>query len=329
MKQIIFLFSLICFTASWAQNNRLVGKSFYNVDDNNLALKGYDPVSYFDGEPKKGNSEITYEYEGLIYNFIGKANLKAFKKSPEKFLPQYGGYCAFGLGAPSGKYGFNPQRFDVNPESYLIKNEKLYLFFKNPSFDAKSFWMAEPEKNMLQQADSIWKVTEDKYKGLKIPFGMSAKAPPETLQMAFLVGNWEVNYKQKRNDGTYSETKGRWYGQFTPDGMSIIDYWGKGMPVQGINVRTYDANLGKWSMTWVQNNTLGNKALIEGELVSEKMIFQTKYWELDPSGQYLNRITFYNVTNNSFQYHIDTSVDGGKNWIEKTTIIEASRSANH
>ncbi len=302
-----------------------VGKSYYNVDSENLALKGYDVVSYFDNSPTQGKREYSYEYDGLIYQFSTKKNLKLFKNNPKKYLPKYGGYCAFGLGAPAGKYGFNPQKFDIDPNSFKIINDKLYLFFKNPSFDAKEFWKNESEETMIQQADSIWSTIESKYIGLKIPKGMSPKAPPETLQMAFLVGSWNIDYKQRRRDGSYSLTKGKWYGDFTPDGMSIIDYWGQGMPVQGINVRTYDSNSNAWSMTWVQNNTLGNKALIEGRKVDDNMVFETKYWEIDPTGNYRNRITFYNITKERFSYHIDTSTDGGKTWIEKTTIIEATR----
>jgi len=320
-KLFILLFPLTLF----AQQNILVGKSFYNVDDAKLVLKGYDVVSYFNDGPVKGKEDLSHSHEGLTYYFATTPNLRSFKKNPNKYLPQYGGYCAFGLGAPSGKYGFNPQKFDVDPMSYKIIDGKLYLFFKNPSFDALSFWENEKESQLRHQADSIWVSIENKYDGLKIPKGMSAKAPPETLEMVFLVGSWDIDYKQKRRDGSYSSTKGNWYGNFTPDGMSIVDYWGKGMPVQGINVRTYDPNTNKWSMTWVQNNTLGNKALIEGKKVANKMVFETKYWEIDPTGQYINRITFHNITKTSFSYFIDTSTDGGKTWVDKTTIIEATR----
>ncbi len=320
-KLLILLLPLTIF----AQQNILVGKSFYNVNKNNLVLKGYDVVSYFNNNPVKGQENLSYSHQGLTYYFSTKANLKSFKKHPEKYLPQYGGYCAFGLGAPAGKYGFNPQKFDVDPMSYKIIDDKLYLFFKNPSFDALNFWNNEKESEMRHQADSIWTSIEKKYHGLKIPKGMSAKAPPETLQMAFLVGSWDIEYKQKRRDGSYSLVKGKWYGNFTPDGMSIIDYWGKGMPVQGINVRTFDPNSNAWSMTWVQNNTLGNKALIEGKKVADKMVFQTKYWEIDPTGKYRNRITFHNITETSFSYYIDTSTDGGKTWNDKTTLISATK----
>ncbi|WP_353779652.1 YHS domain-containing (seleno)protein [Winogradskyella sp. 3972H.M.0a.05] len=325
MKVIVLSLLTLLSCMTYAQKKYPVGKSFYNVNKENIAIKGYDLVSYFEGSPKKGKTKFAHKHEGLTYFFSSNQNLNSFKDNPENYLPQYGGYCAFGLGAPAGKYGFNPQKFDIDPTSYKILDNKLLLFFKNASFDAKQFWQNESEQTMVRQADSIWSSIEAKYKGLKIPEGMSAKAPPETLQMAFLAGSWKIDYKQKRQDGSYSLTKGKWYGYFTPDGMSIIDYWGKGMPVQGINVRTFDPNSNKWSMTWIQNNTLGNKALIEGEEINGKMVFHTKYWELDPTGQYQNRITFYDISENSFSYFIDTSTDGGKTWIEKTTIIEATK----
>lgn len=302
-----------------------VGKLYYNLNTSKVAVKGYDLVSYFDGTPIKGTEKNELEYNGITYRFSSSKNLNEFKANPEKFMPQYGGYCAFGLGAPDGKYGFNPQLFDVEPLAYEILNDKLYLFFNSQLFNAKGLWDRENKTNMITQADSLWRITQKKYEGLMIPKRMNPKAPPETLQMAFLVGKWKCKYKQLVRGGNYREVQGIWYGDFTPDGMSIVDYWGEGMAVSGINVRTYDPYHKKWGMTWVQNNTLGNKTLIEGEMKGEKMVFQTKYWDIDPSGQYLNRITFHNITDNNFSYYIDSSNDGGKTWAEKTTIIEAER----
>jgi len=268
---------------------------------------------------------LTYQYKGIYYNFSSTENRNQFIQSPDQYLPQYGGYCAFGLGAPPNKYGFTPQLFEVDPTSFEVIDEKLYLFFKNNLFTSKAFWNKESKSSMIQQADSLWTKMEAKYKGLKIPDGMSPKAPPETLQMAFLVGKWSIDYQQKFSDGKYRSTQGIWYGEFSPDGKSIMDYWGEGMPVSGVNIRTFDGYKGKWSMTWSQNNTLGNKALLEGEKKGDRIIFNTKYWEIDPTGNYLNRIVFYNIQANRFSYYIDTSTDGGSTWIEKTTIIEATR----
>ncbi len=311
--------------ALMTQTDLPIGRKYYNVDEDGLALKGYDPVSYFTNGPELGKATLSYRHEGLLYRFHSEDNRIKFQETPEDYLPQYGGYCAFGLGAPAGKYGSNPEPFDVDPTSFEILNGRLYLFFKNELFRSKTYWDSENKSALIRQADSLWQAMEEKYHALKIPPGMSCKAPPETLDMAFLVGKWQINYKQRFKGGDYRETQGIWYGHFSPDGRSIIDYWGEGMPVSGINVRTFDAYTGKWSMTWNQNNSIGNKALLEGERRGDRIIFMTKYWELDPSGQYLNRITFHNIQKERFFYYIDTSTDGGKTWIEKTTIIEAHR----
>lgn len=326
MKRNLFVGIALLFAwSTLAQDLTPVNKRYYNVDENGLALKGYDPVSYWDGTPKKGQKTFVSNHEGNLYHFSSKANQRKFDKNPEKYLPQYGGYCALGLGVKPRQYGFNPQKFDANPETYEIIDEKLYLFFNTPLWNAKQFWDRGDKKVMIASADSLWAVDEMKYEGLKIPEGMSPKAPPETLQMAFLVGRWKIRFMRRVSATDYVEQEGLWYGDFTPDGMSIVDYWSTGMEVSGINVRTYDPYNKKWSMTWAQNNNVNNKALIEGEEVDGKMVFYTKYWDADPEGRFVNRITFYNVTPTSFSYFIDASYDGGKTWQEKIKKIEATR----
>ena len=62
------------------------------------AIRGYDPVAYFtEGNPVKGSDKLTYEWNNAKWYFSSEKNLELFKAAPEKYAPQYGGYCAYGL----------------------------------------------------------------------------------------------------------------------------------------------------------------------------------------------------------------------------------------
>ena len=73
--------------------------------------------------PVPGRSDLEVEYKGGKYLFVSPENSDEFKANPEKYLPQYGGYCAFGVAM--GK------KFDIDPGSWRIVDEKLY-FNLNP-----------------------------------------------------------------------------------------------------------------------------------------------------------------------------------------------------
>jgi YHS domain-containing protein len=72
-----------------------------------------------EGKPVKGNGWNVAEYEGVTYLFANKKNRKMFEADPEKYLPAYGGYCAYGVAI--GK------KFAIDPEVWKIENGKLYL----------------------------------------------------------------------------------------------------------------------------------------------------------------------------------------------------------
>ena len=63
-----------------------------------VGLKGYDPVAYFTGgQPTKGSSQYNFQWKRVMYQFASAENLQRFKADPEKYLPQYGGYCAYAM----------------------------------------------------------------------------------------------------------------------------------------------------------------------------------------------------------------------------------------
>ncbi|HEY7862373.1 MAG TPA: YHS domain-containing (seleno)protein [Thermoanaerobaculia bacterium] len=85
-----------------------------------LALSGYDAVAYFtDGKPVRGKAEFEHAWEGVKWRFASAANRDAFAKSPEKYAPQYGGWCAY---AVSRNY-----TAPTDPEAWKVVDGKLYL----------------------------------------------------------------------------------------------------------------------------------------------------------------------------------------------------------
>jgi YHS domain-containing protein len=108
----------------------------------NVAVGGYDTVSYFTvGKPVKGQSEFSTDWKGAKWNFSSAENLETFKANPEKYAPQYGGYCAWAVADGSLAKG--------SPKQWNIENGKLYL---NINKKIKQQWLAD-KTNFIQTAD--------------------------------------------------------------------------------------------------------------------------------------------------------------------------------
>lgn len=106
--------SLLVSSLSFAANIEV------NANGNDLAIKGYDTVSYFTkGAPIKGSNKFTSAYNGAIYQFSNAANRDLFKSDPSKYAPQYGGYCAMGVALN--------KKLDTDPTAWHIRGDKLYL----------------------------------------------------------------------------------------------------------------------------------------------------------------------------------------------------------
>jgi len=116
-----------------------------------LALHGYDPVAYFkDGKPVQADGSIAVAHGGAAYYFASEANKAAFVAEPAKYLPQFGGHCAYGVSV--GK------KFDGNPLVWKIVDDKLYLNL-NPEI-AKTF--AKDVPGNIKKADTNWKTIAGK-----------------------------------------------------------------------------------------------------------------------------------------------------------------------
>ena len=117
---------------------------------NLVGVGGYDLVSYHTGEPAKGSGYHTADHDGVTYLFASEANQKKFKSAPEKYLPAYGGFCAFG--AALGK------KFAADPETWKIVDGVLYL---NLDSSIQQKWSSDMEE-YIKKADAQWKDIRDK-----------------------------------------------------------------------------------------------------------------------------------------------------------------------
>jgi YHS domain-containing protein len=119
--------------------------SALNLDAKGVAVKGYDPVSYFLATgPMEGKVSITARHEGATYQFANTTNRDSFKANPAKYVPAFGGFCAMGT--------VFDKKLDVNPKLWRVVNDKLYL---NIHDDAQTRWMEDIPGN-ISKADKNW-----------------------------------------------------------------------------------------------------------------------------------------------------------------------------
>ncbi len=116
-----------------------------NADDG-IAIHGYDPVAYFEGnKAEQGIQQHNHEWNGVTWHFSSQQNKSLFQEDPEKYAPEYGGYCATAVSA-----GIT---FDADPASWHIENNKLYLFYDN---GAKQDWLSKLETGVITTGNSKW-----------------------------------------------------------------------------------------------------------------------------------------------------------------------------
>lgn len=145
----LFLLSLSS-TMLLAQDATPLRKKHFNVNSDNVAIKGYDPVAYFtENKAVKGSSSLAVYYQGVLYYFSSTANKETFKANPARYEPEYGGWCAYAMGAKG-------EKVSIDPETFKIINGKLYLFYNKLFNNTLTSWNKD-ENNLKQQADAHWK----------------------------------------------------------------------------------------------------------------------------------------------------------------------------
>ena len=116
---------------------------YFEVDG--LALRGYDPVAYFEaGMPVKGSSRHVFTYKDSKFQFVTAANQKKFAADPEKYAPQFGGYCALGTA--------NGYKVKTEPDAFKVVDGKLYLNYNRQVLD---LWVKD-EPGYIARAKQNW-----------------------------------------------------------------------------------------------------------------------------------------------------------------------------
>lgn len=116
-----------------------------NKDRNSIAIQGFDPVAYFTkGQPVKGQPALEYEWNGATWRFSSEQSREEFKKSPEQYAPQFGGYCSWAVSR-----GYTAK---IDPDAWKIVDGKLYL---NYSKGVQKQWEADIPGN-IEKANKNW-----------------------------------------------------------------------------------------------------------------------------------------------------------------------------
>ena len=133
------VFLLVCSNAAMADKAEIFSSFFGG------AIRGYDPVAYFtQGRPVKGSSDLTLEYKGATWMFSSAENKQAFVEMPEKYAPQYGGYCAYAV-----SQGYTAS---IDPEAWTIVDDRLYL---NYNKDVREKWSRDIP-GYIRKANANW-----------------------------------------------------------------------------------------------------------------------------------------------------------------------------
>lgn len=131
---------ILAFTLHHAVHAQKADTLKYCVTRQNFGVGGYDPVSYFQGlKPLTGKENFSTVFEGVTYKFDSESNLKDFVSNPNKYLPQFGGWCSMTLAmgrATTPKY-----------DNFVVLKDKLYLFERTVSVNGRELWLKDPKAN--------------------------------------------------------------------------------------------------------------------------------------------------------------------------------------
>ncbi len=148
MKNLVLFFAFVLsLSAIYAQG----GNVYANKE--NVAIDGYDVVNYFTNyQSVKGTKEFSAKHDGSIFYFKSAEHLQLFKENPEKYIPEYGGYCSFAMAEKNAKVY-------CEPSTFKIRNGKLYLFF-NDDYEGQHVNTIVPwntdEEEKIKKADANW-----------------------------------------------------------------------------------------------------------------------------------------------------------------------------
>ena len=148
-KTILSIGFILMITFAYTQTS--INKTKHANTEKNIAIDGYDPVAYFtQNKAIKGNKKFAVSIDGIIYYCSSQVNKDLLVKTPTKYEPQYGGWCAYAMGAKGTKV-------EIDPETFKIKDGKLYLFYNKTFTNTLPLWNKD-EVNLKTKADENWKI---------------------------------------------------------------------------------------------------------------------------------------------------------------------------
>lgn len=148
MKKIIGILLITMSTLGVATAQSALRTKEFNLEKG-VAIQGYDPVAYFlQHKAVRGSKQFVALADGILYNFSSAANKELFVKDYKKYEPQYGGWCAYAMGA-------NNEKVEIDPETFKIVNGKLYLFYHSWVNNTLNKWNKE-EAALKAKADKNW-----------------------------------------------------------------------------------------------------------------------------------------------------------------------------
>jgi YHS domain-containing protein len=139
-------------TTEQTQQERLRNIKEWDVKSGKPAIDGYDPVAYFPeggGKPTKGDKKFEYTYKGVLYRFASQKNLDLFKQAPDRYEPAHGGWCSWAIRTGD--------KTEINPKTFIVKNDRLYLFYNGLLGNTKKDWEKGNHDTLLAEADGAWK----------------------------------------------------------------------------------------------------------------------------------------------------------------------------
>lgn len=140
----IIVATALSFSGFAAQMAYADSPAIYTTWRDNVAVGGFDVVSFYSGKPLEGSADHVLAYKGAVWQFSTEANLDLFKNNPDAFIPQYGGYCAWALARNKLAKG--------SPEFWHVEDGKLYLNFNKRI--AKRWNKKIP--TFIEKADMRW-----------------------------------------------------------------------------------------------------------------------------------------------------------------------------
>lgn len=298
-----------------------------------IALGGYDVVAYFtENTARRGTKRWKVEMGGIEYRFSSEDHRTRFEADPERYTPQFGGWCALYCALDRRQPTAFPRRRASDPTNFKIVDDKLLLFSRSPGQDSLVLWGQEDESAQLANATKFWasRVAIAESVGEK-PEGFHPRAFLETLQYNFFIGEWESEYKTRVDPAKQRYgplIRGDWKAWYGWDGFAIFDDWKQSGVVGGSGpaIRSWDPAGQEWVMFFIPINAPMSSVWKMTGGFDEKGELEAMMSAIDRRGQeFLQKVRFIDISKNHFSWRSDRSYDGGETWLENWGVGENYR----